>query len=277
MLFVGADIADHHIGMPADVFCRRLDRQIDAARQCRKEDRRAPGIIHQHRRAARVRHLRNRWHVLHFECQRARTLAEHRLGIWAELRGDVRTDQRVVVACFHAVALEHAVAEMAGRPIAAVDHQNMIARTANGKDRRRNRVQAGGHAESPRGAFQRADRFLEATRRRRAAPPIGETLLLAARQFRLQGRDVGVEDGRGAIDRRVDRAEMLVAHPSSGDRDGFGLVFVVRHSRHPLSLTRDLSVRWPIMTRARGAGLLSLRGLGHLGPVGQDRFEREVE
>jgi len=74
---------------------------------------------------------------------------------------------------FDAIALQDTVAKEARRPVATVDHQQMIACAADRQDRRGDGIQAGGQADGAGGAFQRADRLLEAARRRRAAPAIG--------------------------------------------------------------------------------------------------------
>ena len=50
---VGRDQAEQQIGMAAQVFGAGLDRDVDAARVRREEQRRRPGVVHQHDRAAR--------------------------------------------------------------------------------------------------------------------------------------------------------------------------------------------------------------------------------
>ena len=58
----------------------------------------------------------------------------------------------------------------------------------------------------------------------RAAPAIGVGLAVG-----LQRRQVGIKDGRGAIDRRVDGAEMRRRSSGPADSDGFRFVLVVSH------------------------------------------------
>ena len=50
--FVGRDIAQHHIGMAADIFGGGLDRQVHAMLEGLEVQRRCPGIVDQDRRAA---------------------------------------------------------------------------------------------------------------------------------------------------------------------------------------------------------------------------------
>ena len=59
-LSLAVTVAQHHIGMAADIFGRGLDGEIHAMGQRLEEQRRRPGIVHQHGRAMRVGRLR-RW------------------------------------------------------------------------------------------------------------------------------------------------------------------------------------------------------------------------
>ena len=86
----------------------------------------------------------------------------------------------------------------------------------------------------------------------------------------LHGRTVGIKDGGGAIDRRVDGAEMLVAHPAFWKRFGLGLVVFASLS---LSSSRGLSGRSiaqiiaPAMS-AIAAIITKKAGSLHLVPLG---------
>ena len=55
MTRIGRDRSQHHIGMAADIFGGGLDGEIDAMLQRLEEQRRRPGIVHQHRCTMRVR------------------------------------------------------------------------------------------------------------------------------------------------------------------------------------------------------------------------------
>ena len=114
--------------------------------------------------------------------------------------------------------------KMPRRAVAGVDHQQMIARTADREDRGRDGVQARRHGDAPRAAFQRLDGALEAAAGRRAAAAIFVRLALG-----LQRLDIGKEDRGGAIDRRVDRAEMLGGHAPCRNRDRFRPFLLVAH------------------------------------------------
>ena len=69
-----------------------------------------------------------------------------------------------------------------------------------------------------------AHRFLEALGGRRAAPAISVGLGVG-----FDRRQVRIKNGGGAIDRRVDDAEVAVAHPAFGNDFGFGLVVFDGH------------------------------------------------
>ncbi len=216
--------------MAADIFRHRLDRQIRATRQRRIVQRRRPGIVEQHGRAACVRNLGTRRHVLHLEGQRAGALAEHRLGVRLEQFGDAGADQRVVIGRLDPESPQHLVAENPCRGVAGVGHQEVIAGAARRQDRHRHGVQAGAEEHGPGGTLQRIHGVLEAAYGGIAAAAVGEGHVV-----RVQRGDVGIEDGRGPVDGRVHDADMRGAlAPGAGQRR-FAIFLAVRHGALPNS------------------------------------------
>ncbi len=124
---VGRHRPEHDVGMATDIFGAGLDREVDAFLECAEIERRCPGIVHQHDRAAGMGGSGNRRDVLHFERQRARRLDEHCAGVGLDQCVDAAADQRIVVGGGDAVAFEQAVAELARRQIDAVGHQDVVA------------------------------------------------------------------------------------------------------------------------------------------------------
>ncbi len=127
--------AEHDVGMAADIFCAGLDRQIDAFFEGAGIKRRRPGIVHQHYRAFIVRDACDGGNVLHLEALRAGHFDEHRARVRLEQFVDGGADQRIVIRCLDAHALEHAVAEIAGGPVDAVGDQDVVARAGDREQR----------------------------------------------------------------------------------------------------------------------------------------------
>ena len=83
-LGVGRDRAEHDVGMAADIFGRGLHADVDALIQRAVIQRRRPGVVVDHERAARMRNRSDRGNVGHFEGLRAGRLDQHRLGVGLE-------------------------------------------------------------------------------------------------------------------------------------------------------------------------------------------------
>ena len=138
------------------------------------------------------------------DCQRP--LIERR--IRAAMQG---AHERVVIGGLDAEALEHVVAEAARRPIGAVDHQQMIARLQISHQRGRDGGQARSRGEAGVAALDGRHRLLQGEAGGRAETPIDDFAYLVAflllRFELIEGRR---ENRGGAVDRRIDRAVMVL-------------------------------------------------------------------
>ncbi len=225
-LLGGDDGAEHHVGMADDVFGGGVDRHVDAVLKRRKQPRRGPGVVHQHRGAAVVRYRRNRRHVLHLEGQRARRFDIDDFGVGPHQPGDALADQRVVIGRLDTAAGQHIVAEIARRPVHRIDHQHVVAglqaRLQRGGDRR----QPGGHQHRAIAAFDRRHRFFEGKGRRRAEQAVADHVEpLAGRALGLPLGHVGRQDRRSVVDGRVDRTMMrLGMAPEMGQQGVLAVV-----------------------------------------------------
>ena len=120
--------------------------------------------------------------------------------------GDAGADHRIVIAGRDAEALEHVVAEGPGRPVGAVDHQQLVAGREHREQGAGDRGRAGriepGHR---RARLELGQRLAQRPGRRRAVAAVMEDAV-ARRIGRLHVGDAVEQDGRGAPDRRVDDA-----------------------------------------------------------------------
>ena len=89
--------------------------------------RRRPGVVVDHQRAARMRDRGDGRDVGHFEGLRAGRLDQNGAGVRLEQVGDAGADQGIEIAGLDAVAGQHAVAEIARGPVGIVADQQMIA------------------------------------------------------------------------------------------------------------------------------------------------------
>ena len=121
------DRAHHDVGMAANIFRGRENRDVDAALERRKEVRRRPTVVQQRVNPARARGGANRRHVLDLERHRSRRLEKHESRVRAERPGDVGADERVIVARFDAEALERRVAEDTRRRVHCIGNEDVIA------------------------------------------------------------------------------------------------------------------------------------------------------
>jgi hypothetical protein len=167
--------------------------------------------------------------VLHLEALRAGRFDEHRLRVRFEQFGDIGTDQRIVIRRLDAHALEHAVAEVAGRPVHAVGDQDVVAaacdRKQRGRNRRQSRRQQGDAGTTL--AFERGERLFERFRGGGAAAAV--LIARAVRHLILGG---GIKHGRGVIDRRIDEAVLAFGIAAGGDQDGVRLERAFGSLRH---------------------------------------------
>ena len=98
------------------------------------------------------------------------------------------------------------IAELAGRRIDAVDHQQVVAGREEGQERLGDRGLARAGHHGPMAAVERGDRVLEREGGGRAGAAVGDAPQLARPLERL---DRGQQDGRGVVDWRVDDPELL--------------------------------------------------------------------
>jgi hypothetical protein len=122
----------------------------------------------------------------------------------ADQRRDAGTDGRVVVFDRNAEALQHGVAEMAGRMVDRIDDERMVACRQESEERHGDGGKARGHEDGAGRAFQLVDRRAERVRRRRAARAVGVFLRPA-----FHGRRIGKEHGRGVNDGRIDETVVV--------------------------------------------------------------------
>ncbi len=112
----------------------------------------------------------------------------------------------------------------------------MIARAAHAGDRKRDGIEPGWAKQRACPAFQFGERVFEAAMRGRTPAAIG------VRAFsRIERGQIGIENGRGAVDGCVHRTEMLGAHAPGMGRGGFVFGFVfVGHGENVMSPRADL-------------------------------------
>ena len=245
--------AEQQVGMAAEIFRAGLDRDIDAARMRREEQRRRPGVVHQHDRVARMRDRRDRRNVLHLERQRARRLGEHRARIRLEQLRDIGADQRVVVGRLDAEALQHRVAKIARRAIDRVGDQQVVARFEAGQQRDRNRREPRGDQHRPGRTAQLAPGDLERLGRRRALGAVG-VARLALRESPARSDKAPSNRDRSAYSRS--RAVPSGSRPAVDDLGG-GLARLPRAMAAAVLGIRFIDV---IPCRPCGRHLLRQRG-----------------
>ncbi len=184
----------------------RVHRHVDAMLERPEAERRRPGIVEDHARAARMRDRGDRGNVLHFERQRARRFGEHDRRVRPEFTLDVAAEQWIVVADVDAEAAQMVVAEAARRSVDGIGDEHMVARLRKRQQRERRRRQAGGHQQRCVAAFERRQRVLEVGDRRQSVQTVREPGEFAARRL-FECCDVRHQDRRRAEHRRIDRAQ----------------------------------------------------------------------
>ena len=119
---IHGDGAKQHIRMPADIFRQRLDRNIHAMLEGH-EVVNAPGIVHHHHAARRMRRARNSRHILHFECVAAGALRIDHLSIGADERTNTGLiNQRIVIGGLNSPILQQPIADITRRAIGGIGH-----------------------------------------------------------------------------------------------------------------------------------------------------------
>src|SRR5436190_22247642 len=113
--------------MAADIFGGGLDRNIDAILKSAKEQRRGPGIVYYHQRAARMRLVGDRRHILYFECEGAGRLYKHGPRSRLKQLHNAGADHGIVIARRESAALEPGIEELACGMIDAIADQQVVA------------------------------------------------------------------------------------------------------------------------------------------------------
>ena len=202
---IRGDGAEHRVGMADDVLGRRLNRHVDAVLERPEVERARPGVVHQQPQLALGGDARDRRDVLHLEGLRAGAFGEDEARVGAHEIGDAGADQRIVVRRLDAELRQHVVAELARRLIDAIDHENMVAGLDEGEDGRADGLISRRRQRRRGAALDLGDGLLERLDGRRRGAAVG-VLLVALPQL-LDGRK---EDGRAAVDRRIDEAVVVV-------------------------------------------------------------------
>ena len=220
------------------------------------KQRRRPGVVVDHKRAARMRDFGNRREVGHLEGLRAWRLDQHGPGVRLEQFLDAGADLRVEIGGLDAVARQHAIAEIARRTIDVVADQQMIARLRHRQQRGGDRGKTRGrdaHARALR-ALQRHHHVLQRPRGRRAVAAIGEFAAMGMQVF--GGR---VEHGRAVEHRRIDKSFLRLGIAPGGHQPGFSLLRRRRyvspggfHAFAPKTFCRNRSAPCPIKAASRG-------------------------
>ena len=218
--FVAGDQSDQDVGVAADVLRAGVQRDVRAACKRRKAQRRRPRVVEHHQRALGVRDFGNCRDVLHFEGERSGRLGEHDARVLSELALDRRARQRIVVAHFDTEALELIVAEAPRRTVHRIGDEHVIAGARRAEERQRDGGESRRHRERCVPAFELRHRRLQIGDRRQAVQAIGNAGEFATLGG-LQLGDAIEQDGRRAVDRRVDRTQVLLwIAPEVGNAGG---------------------------------------------------------
>ena len=183
--------------MADQVFGAGLNGDIDTKLQRFEQHPRRPGVVdHNDGFWSDAAHRRNdRRNIMNFHGDGTGGFEEHHAGVRLYQTGDIAADERVEPAGGDAEFGEDFGAEILGRFIGGVGHQNMVAlldKRQNGiGDRRR----AAGKERAAGAAFQLAHRFLERKVGQRPATPV-EQLAFGAVAGGVFFRFDGVENQR---------------------------------------------------------------------------------
>ena len=192
--------------MPADIFRQRLDRNIHAMLEGH-EVMNAPGIVHHHHAARRMRRARNSRHILHFECVAAGALRIDHLSIGADERTNTGLiNQRIVIGGLNSPILQQPIADITRRAIGGIRHQAMIAGLQIRHQRHRHRRQTRAHQYAARAAFNFRNHIFQSILRGTAGGAVSHhavpfILLESAARFRIR-----VQHGGTAMHGGIDEA-----------------------------------------------------------------------
>ena len=224
-----------------------VDRDIDAMRERLEMQRCAPGVVEEREHPGGAGGGGDGRHVLHLEGQGTRALQEHDPGLGPDAVGDGGPDERVVVFGLDAKAPQGSVAERAGGAVDAIHHQQMVAGPEPAEQRAADRGQPRGCEPGAVSAFERCDRLLQREGAGGAVHAIGDGIAGGQGVGVPERGQIGVEDGRGPIDGRVDGADMVGGPAAEMSRAG-GVLHVGspdgRVSRG--SAIRGLAIRLPL-------------------------------
>ena len=255
-LGIGRDRAEHDVGVAADIFRCRLHADVDALLQRAVKQRRGPGVVVDHERAARMCDRGDRGDIGHFEGLRSRRLDQHRFGVRLEQPGDAGADQRIEIAGLDAIAGEQAVAEISCRAVGIVADQEMIAGFQHREQRRGDRRQARGRNPDAGAlrAFKRHQRLLQRLRGRGSATAILE---LAAMGVQIVGGRI--QHGRAVDHRRIDESLLRLGIAPGSHQRGLCLprlrYSIISGGFHGFAVTKDLlpQPRRPFVEQTRRA------------------------
>ena len=220
-LGVGRNGAEHDVGMPADIFGRGLNADVDALIQRAVKQRGRPGVVVDHERAACMRDGSDRGNIGHFERLRAGRFDQYRPGVRPEQFGDACADHGIEIGGFDAVAREQSVAEISRGAVGIVADQEMIAGLQHRKQGRGDRRQTRGRNSDARAlrAFERHQRLLQRLGGRGAAAAILELAAMSVQIF--GGR---IEHGGAVDDRGIDESFLRPGVAARGYQRGFCLL-----------------------------------------------------
>ena len=129
--------------MTAQIFGTGLKGEVAAHIMRPEKQRGCPGIINNRRDIVFFRHRRDGRHILNLKALRSRGLQENRAGVAFYQRFNVTADHRVVIGDGDPHFFQQTTAEIAGRTINTVRHQQVIAAFQCGQQRQHNGAQPG--------------------------------------------------------------------------------------------------------------------------------------
>ncbi len=142
-LCIGCNSAEHDVGMPADIFGRRLNADIDALAPASGETAASPRYCRrspEHRVACAAAAMVGMSGISN-DCEPgASTITALVFGLNSSAMP--APDQRIVIGCLNSVPGKHSVAEISCGPVNVIADEDMIACLQHRQQCRRNRRQA---------------------------------------------------------------------------------------------------------------------------------------